>query len=60
MNALFALYFGIVMAAITGWIINIIDLFHLAMGGSAAYGEMAFRAIGVFVAPIGAILGLFF
>jgi hypothetical protein len=45
----------LLVAAFSGWIANIIKLVHLDVFS----GEMVARAIGVFVAPLGAILGFF-
>lgn len=40
-----------------GWVLNIIDLFGLI--GNDFTVETAFRALGIFVPPLGGILGWF-
>lgn len=45
------------LAAIYGWVMNILTIFNSAL--SPLTGEMAIRIIGVFIAPIGAVLGYF-
>jgi len=47
------LVLGFGAAAIYGWIVNIVVLFHLNEG----VGEIVTRAIGVIVPFIGAVLG---
>ena len=47
------LYFLILIAAGVGWIINIIELAH----SEAINGMVILRAIGIFVFPLGSILG---
>ena len=47
--------FIIFVIGVIGWIFNIIDLAH----AHAITGMVILRAIGVFVAPLGAILGWF-
>jgi type III secretory pathway component EscS len=41
------------LAAVTGWISNIITLFSL----DTFSGEMVLRVVGIFLAPLGAVLG---
>jgi uncharacterized membrane protein len=43
----------LITAAIIGWISNIVALFSLDTFG----GEMVLRVVGIFLAPLGAILG---
>ena len=43
------------LAAIIGWVSNIAALFNL----DTFSGEMVLRAVGIFLAPLGAILGFF-
>ena len=45
----------LIPAAIIGWISNIVALFSLDTFG----GEMVLRVVGIFLAPLGAILGFF-
>lgn len=46
---------GIVIAAVYGWIANIISLVHMLDGNVTAM--FVARIAGVFVAPLGSILG---
>ncbi|MBK5204343.1 MAG: hypothetical protein JJD98_02730 [Polaromonas sp.] len=46
-----------VLAAGYGWVLNIVKLIGLLDGGVTAW--MIARAVGVFAAPLGAILGYF-
>ncbi len=45
------------IASAFGWVVNIVKLIALLDGGVTAW--MIARAIGVFAAPLGAILGYF-
>jgi hypothetical protein len=49
------IWFILIMLGLTGWIVNLVKLFHLDAFG----GEAIVRTIGVVVPPIGAILGYF-
>jgi uncharacterized membrane protein len=46
---------SLTLAAGIGWVSNIFTLFNL----DAFSGEMVLRVVGIFLAPIGAILGFF-
>jgi hypothetical protein len=46
---------GVLVAAVVGWVANIVKLVGLI--GDPVSGELVIRAIGVFFAPLGAILG---
>jgi len=46
------------IAGIIGWVLNIIDIFHMAHPLDSGFGIL--RIVGIFVAPLGSILGLFF
>ena len=46
-------YYSIPLLAIFGWCYNIYKIFHL----DGMSGELAVRAIGIIVAPLGAIMG---
>lgn len=48
---------SILALALVGWVINIIKLFGIAQATDPNYVMAALRAIGIFVAPLGAILG---
>ena len=47
------IYLTILLLAIFGWSYNIYKLFHL----DGMSGELAIRAIGIILAPLGAIMG---
>ena len=49
---------GIWIAAIIGWIINIVTLAHTV--DAPITGMFILRCVGIIVAPLGAVLGLFF
>jgi hypothetical protein len=46
---------GLWVAAVIGWIMNIFTLYHMSF--ETITGELIVRIIGIFVAPVGAILG---
>lgn len=54
----FVAYLGMIVAAIVGWFMNIFAIMHTMHG--AFDGMFVLRIVGIFVAPLGAILGLFF
>ena len=56
--ALVALLFAAVIAAVVGWVWNIVKLFHMTDVGNHI-GELIIRLIGVFTGIIGAIVGYF-
>jgi len=63
-NAMTKLFFGfvgaLVIAGIVGWIMNIVKLIGLAgQSFEQAAVELIIRAIGIFLAPLGAIAGFF-
>jgi hypothetical protein len=45
------------LVAIGGWVANIVKLFGLASVPDPNYVMAVLRAVGIFVAPLGAILG---
>lgn len=45
----------VVIAAFIGWVMNIVQLFGLADGGIT--GKFVLKCIGIFIAPLGAVLG---
>jgi hypothetical protein len=47
------------IALMIGWVINIFKLIGIAQATDPNYVMAAIRAIGIFVAPLGGILGLF-
>lgn len=48
-------YFAIFLAGVFGYITNIVTLVH----STALTGEVVARAIGLFLFPLGAIMGYF-
>ncbi len=52
-----AIYFSFVAAAICGWFMNIVAL--ISMAGGVIGSLFVLRVVGVFLAPLGSILGLF-
>ncbi len=50
-----ALLIALLIAAGVGWILNIVSIFHADFGNIT--GVLVLRVIGVFVAPLGSILG---
>ena len=49
------MYFTIVIAALYGWIMNIVSLAHMNM--TDVTGMLVLRVVGIFMAPLGAVLG---
>lgn len=47
-------FFSLWIAAIACWIMNIVEMF-----GDITTNELIIRAIGIFVAPAGALMGWF-
>ena len=46
---------GLWIAGIVGWVMNIITLYHMSF--ATINGELVLRLVGIFVAPIGSIMG---
>lgn len=58
MNIAFWIYVSIVLAGFIGWVMNIVTVFN--SGPIAEWTATTLvRIIGIFVAPIGAVLGWF-
>lgn len=58
----FIIGFGIIgvwITAVIGWIINLIDVVQLAIANSPLTTLFVAKIIGIVVAPLGAILGIF-
>lgn len=51
-----AIWGVIVIAGFTGWIMNIVAVAHTCCEVS---GMLVLRVVGIFVAPLGAVLGFF-
>jgi len=50
-------FIGVILAGIVGWIMNIVKL--VAQFDADLTAEIVLRIVGIPVAPIGAIMGLF-
>lgn len=50
---------AVVLIGVIGWVANVVKLVGIAQATDPNYVMAALRAIGIFVAPLGAILGLF-
>ena len=48
---------GVFVLGVIGWVMNISKIFHSNFANIS--GELAVRIIGVFIAPVGAVLGWF-
>lgn len=46
------------LAIVVGWVMNIVAIFHINLSAIDMLGVL--RLIGIFVAPLGSVLGLFF
>ncbi len=57
MKTLIRIYIVFVLAALGGWIANIVKL--IGMNFDHISGMLVVRAIGVVLAPLGAVLGFF-
>lgn len=53
----FSAFLIVIILAIGGWVANIVKLFGLAQATDPNYVMAALRAIGIFLAPLGAIFG---
>lgn len=51
-------WFGVWIALIVGWVMNIIEVVHAI--DLPVTGMFVFRIIGVFLIPLGGVLGIFF
>lgn len=49
------LYIGLVIASLPGWIWNIVKLYDLGL--DPLTGEVVIRVVGIFVAPLGVVMG---
>ena len=56
------IWVGISITALIGWVINLIAVINVLFTDAAIIltGKLLLRIIGIFVAPLGSILGLFF
>lgn len=58
MKTVFTIWIMGFLITLVGWIMNISKLFDYGFDSGVTI-EVAFRIIGVFVAPLGAIMGYF-
>lgn len=54
---LFFVYLTVLLVALYGWVNNIVIIFHSDF--SHITGALVVRVIGVFIAPIGCVMGFF-
>jgi hypothetical protein len=57
MKLIYAFY-ALILAAFAGWVMNIVEIINAGFS-SDWNGMLIARCIGVFVAPLGAVLGWF-
>jgi hypothetical protein len=55
MKSLFLFYAVVVIGMITGWVLNVIAIVHTMHGPLTA--ELAIRIVGIFVVPLGGVMG---
>ena len=48
-------YLALVIASAYGWIANIVSLYHSSF--DTITGQLVLRIVGIFVAPLGAVMG---
>ena len=49
------IWLAILCAAAYGWVMNIVQLYHSSF--SEITGQLILRVIGIFVAPLGSVMG---
>ena len=49
------MYLGLVLGVLYGWIMNIVALAHMNL--TDVTGMLILRVVGIFMAPLGAVLG---
>jgi|LakMenEpi03Aug12_release.lakeMendotaPanAssembly.Ray.scaffolds.fasta_scaffold1411182_2 hypothetical protein len=57
MNAVYTFWGAVLLVLATGWVMNIISLIHSNFDDGQ--GLFALRVVGIFVAPLGSVLGFF-
>lgn len=53
----FGAMMGLMIAAAIGWVMNIMAIFDLAISDGGVTAMFILRCVGVFFAPLGAVLG---
>lgn len=56
-GVVFIVWLSIILAGVIGWVLNIVKL--IGMGADPITGLFVARVVGIFLAPLGSILGLF-
>lgn len=51
---------GVWLALIIGWIINLVEVINMAVASVSVTTMFVIKVVGIFVAPLGSVLGLFF
>jgi hypothetical protein len=52
------LWLAVIITGVVGWVLNIVKLMGMTL--DAVTIELVLRGVGIFVAPLGSIMGLFF
>jgi len=52
------LWLAVIVTGIVGWVLNIVKLMGMTLDTVTI--ELVLRGLGIFVAPLGSIMGLFF
>lgn len=55
----YVLYLVVALAGLVGWVMNLIDVVHLAFANAPFHALFVARIVGIFVGPLGAVLGYF-
>ena len=50
---------ALLVAIVVGWVINFVAVIKMAVAGSALTTLFILKAVGIVVAPLGVVLGLF-
>ena len=51
------IWLGVVLVGLIGWIMNIINIIHADFAHIT--GLLVIQVVGIFIAPLGAVLGFF-
>lgn len=54
---LFVTFAAIILGLMAGWVMNLVTLFHSNF--TPITGALVLRVVGIFVAPIGGVMGYF-
>ena len=50
-------WIGIVIVLVCGWFLNVHEIYQLVSTDNTITGMLIFRCIGIFIAPLGGVLG---